>query len=59
MSNRPLRLTLSGQQKGTAFVHEKSRDKEEYRRAYAIKQKMERGAIRTIAKDMGVDYRSV
>ena len=32
---------IRGTEKGTAFVHEKYRDKEEYRRAYAVKQKME------------------
>ncbi len=36
-----------------------TRDKEEYRRAYAIKQKMEGMSYRTIAKDIGVNYRSV
>lgn len=36
-----------------------TRDKEEYRRAYALKQKMEGVPYRTIAKDMGVNYRTV
>ena len=36
-----------------------TRDKEEYRRAYALKQKMEGAPYRTIAKDMGVNYRTV
>lgn len=36
-----------------------TRDKEEYRRAYAVKQKMEGAPYRTIAKDMGVNYRTV
>ena len=36
-----------------------TRDKEEYRRAYAVKQKMEGIPYRTRAKDMGVNYRSV
>jgi putative transposase len=36
-----------------------TRDKEEYRRAYAIKQKMEGLPYRTIAKDIGVNYRNV
>jgi transposase len=36
------------------------RDKEEYGRAYAVKLKMEgRVFYRTIAKDMGVNYRNV
>lgn len=37
----------------------RTRDKEEYRRAYAIKQKMEGVPYRTIAKDIGVNYRNV
>ena len=38
----------------------RTHDKEEYRRAYAIKQKMEGGVpYRTIAKDIGVNYRNV
>ena len=36
-----------------------TRDKEEYRRAYAVKQKMEGVPYRTISKDMGVNYRNV
>ena len=34
-------------------------DKEEYRRASAIKQKMEGVPYRTIAKNLGVNYRNV
>ena len=34
-------------------------DKEEYRRAYAIKQKIEGVPYRIIANDIGVNYRSV
>ncbi len=33
--------------------------KEEYRRAYAVKQKMEGLPYRTIAKDIGINYRNV
>ncbi len=36
-----------------------TRDKEEYRRAYAVKQKMEGVSYRTIAKDIDVNYRNV
>ncbi|MDN5867021.1 MAG: helix-turn-helix domain-containing protein [Candidatus Nitrosocosmicus sp.] len=36
-----------------------TRDIEEYRRAYTVKQKMEGAPYRTIAKDMGVNYHSV
>lgn len=60
MSYHPLRLELSRVQKKELLSFMKStRDKEEYRRAYAIKQKMEGIPYRTIAKDMGVNYRSV
>lgn len=60
MSNRPLRLVLSGQQKKELLLFMKStRDKEEYRRAFAIKQKIEGVPYRTIAKNLGVNYRSV
>ena len=60
MPNRPLRLVLSGQQKKELLSFMKStRDKEEYRRAYAVKQKMEGISYRTIAKDIGVNYRNV
>ncbi len=60
MSYHPLRLELSRVQKKELFLFMKiTRDKEEYRRAYAVKQKMEGIPYRTIAKDMGVNYRSV
>ena len=36
-----------------------TRDKEEYRRASAIKQKMEGIPYRTIARNVGVNYRNV
>ena len=36
-----------------------TRDKEEYRRASAIKQKMEGIPYRTIAKNLGVNYRNM
>jgi transposase len=56
----PLRLELSRVQKKELLLLMKStRDKEEYRRAYALKQKMEGVPYRTIAKDMGVNYRTV
>lgn len=60
MSNRPLRLELSNVQKKELFSFMKStRDKEEYRRASAIKQKIEGVPYRTIAKNLGVNYRNV
>jgi putative transposase len=56
----PLRLELSRvQKKELVLFMKRTRDKEEYRRAYAIKQKMEGVPYRTIAKDMGVNYRNV
>lgn len=60
MSYHPLRLELSKVQKKELLLFMKStRDKGEYRRAYAVKQKTEGVPYRTIAKDMGVNYRSV
>ena len=41
------------------FSMKSTRDKEEYRRAYAVKQKMEGMPYRTIAEDIGVNYRNV
>jgi transposase len=58
--NNPLRLELSPIQKKELFSFMKStRDKEEYRRASAIKQKTEGIPYRTIAKNLGVNYRNV
>ena len=60
MPYHPLKLELSKVQKRELFLFMKStRDKEEYRRAYAVKQKMEGIPYRTIAKDIGVNYRNV
>ena len=60
MPNNPVRLELSSVQKKELFSFMKStRDKEEYRRASAIKQKMEGIPYRTIAKNLGVNYRNV
>ena len=60
MPNNPLRLELSNLQKKELFSFIKStRDKEEYRRASAIKQKMEGVPYRTIANNLGVNYRNV
>ena len=58
--NNPVRLELSTVQKKELFSFMKStQDKEEYRRASAIKQKMEGIPYRTIAKNLGVNYRNV
>ena len=60
MSYHPLRLELSKVQKRELLLFMKStRDKEEYRRAYAVKQKMEGVPYRTIAEDIDVNYRNV
>lgn len=60
MPNNPVRLELSIVQKKELFSFMKStKDKEEYRRASAIKQKMEGIPYRTIAKNLGVNYRNV
>jgi transposase len=60
MPNIPVRLELSTIQKKELFSFMKStKDKEEYRRASAIKQKMEGVPYRTIAKNLGVNYRNV
>ncbi|MGH9974543.1 MAG: helix-turn-helix domain-containing protein [Nitrososphaeraceae archaeon] len=51
---------MSSVQKKELFSFMKStRDKEEYRRASAIKQKTEGIPYRTIAKNLGVNYRNV
>lgn len=60
MPYHPLRLELSKEQKKELLLFMKStHDKEEYRRAYAIKQKMDGVPYRTIAKDLNVNSRSV
>ena len=61
MPNNPVRLELSIVQKKELFSFMKStKEKEEYRRASAIKQKMEEGIpYRTMAKNLGVNYRNV
>ena len=60
MPYHPLRLELSKQQKKELVLFmRRTRDKEEYRRAYAVKQKMEGVPYRAIAKDIGVNYRTV
>ncbi len=60
MPNNPVRLELSTVQKKELISFMKStKDKEEYRRASAIKQKMEGVPYRTIAKNLGVNYRNV
>ena len=60
MPYHPLRLEVSKEQKRELIFFMKStRDKEEYRRAYAVKQKIEGLSYRTIAMDLNVNYRNV
>ena len=60
MPYHPLRLELSKVQKRELLLFMKNtRDKEDYRRAYAVKQKIEGVPYRNIAKDIGVNYRNV
>ena len=60
MPNSPVRLELSPIQKKELVSFMKStHDKEEYRRVSAIKQKTEGIPYRTIAKNLGVNYRNV
>ena len=60
MPNNPVKLELSTVQRKELFSFMKNtKDKEEYRRASAIKQKMEGVPYRTIAKNLGVNYRNV
>lgn len=60
MPYHPLTLEVSKEKKKELLLFMKrTRDKEEYRRAYAIKHKMEGVPYRTIAKDIGVNYRNV
>lgn len=60
MPYHPLKLELSKEQKKELFLFmRRTQDKEEYRRAYAVKQKMEGVPYRLIAKDIGVNHRNV
>lgn len=60
MPYHPLRLELSKEQKKELVLFmRRTRDKEECRRAYAVKQKMEGVPYRAIAKDIGINYRNV
>jgi transposase len=60
MHVKPDRLELSKFQQEKLFdFMNKTKDKEEYRRASAIIQKTKRIPYRTIAKNLGVNYRNV
>jgi transposase len=57
---KPDPLILSANQKKELFDFIKNtRNKEEYRRVVAVKQKMEGMSYRTIAKNLGVNHRNV
>jgi transposase-like protein len=60
VSHHHLILEVSKVQKKELLLFMKrTRDKEEYRRAYAIKQKIDGVPYRTIAQDIGVNYSNV
>ncbi len=60
MHMKPHPLQLSAVQKRELFNFIKNtKNKEEYRRAIAVKQKIEGQSFRTIAKNLGVNYRNV
>jgi predicted transcriptional regulator len=54
----PLRLSANQKRELFDFI-KNTKNKEEYRRAIAVKQKMEGMSYRTIAKNLGVNYRNV
>jgi transposase len=56
--NYILRLSSSQKKELLTFM-KNTKDKEEYRRASAVKQKMEGLSYRTIAKNVDVNYRNV
>ena len=58
MKPDPLRLSANQKKKLFDFI-KNTKNKEEYRRAVAVKQKMEGMSYRTIAKNLGVNYRNV
>ena len=58
MKPDPLRLSANQKKDLFDFIRN-TKNKEEYRRAVAVKQKMEGMSYRTIAKNLGVNYRNV
>jgi hypothetical protein len=50
----PLRLSVNQKKELFDFIRN-TKNKEEYRRAVAVKQKMEEQSFRTIAKNLGVN----
>ena len=57
MKTDPLRLSANQKKKLFDFI-KNTKNKEEYRRAVAVKQKMEGMSYRNIAKNLGVNYRN-
>jgi len=55
----PLRLSANQKKKKLFDFIKNTKNKEEYRRAVAVKQKMEGMSYRTIDKNLGVNYRNV
>jgi transposase len=53
----PLKLSTIQRKELFDFI-KNTRNKEEYRRAVAVKQKMEGMSYRNIAKNLGVNYRN-
>jgi transposase len=58
MKPEPLRLSANQKKELFDFI-KKTKNKEEYRRAVAVKHKMEGMSYRTIAMILGVNYRNV
>jgi transposase len=54
----PLQLSANQKKELLGFI-KNTRNKEEYRRAVAVKQKMEGLSYRTIAKNLGINYRNI
>ena len=58
MKPEPIRLSANEKKELFDFI-KNTRNKEEYRRVVAVKQKMEGMSYRNIAKNLGVNYRNV
>ncbi len=59
MKPDPLRLSANQKKKKLFDFIKNTKNKEEYRRAVAVKQKMEGMSYRNIAMNLGVNYRNV
>ena len=58
MKPEPIRLSANEKKELFNFI-KNTKNKEEFRRAIAVKQKIEGKSFRTIAKNLGVNYRNV